>query len=217
MQDGDWMLRDIEGYRIDASRLGNEGIMSKEAIPTLYQTGYLTIKGYDSDFDEFTLGYPNREVEKSFIEFLLPMYLGRPKAGSEFDTKNFVLDVRSGNPQAFMERLDSLLRTVPRIGSTEPREVSFQNAIYLVFKMVGFHTRMEDHTSNGRIDLTVETSGYVYVFEFKVNRPASEAMAQIKEKGYWKKFRAGGKRIFLVAASFSPAERALADILIEGI
>lgn len=217
MQNGEWMLRDIEGFRIDASKLGNEGIMSREAIPTLYQTGYLTIKDYDPDFRVFTLDYPNREVEESFIEFLLPMYLGKPKPGSEFDTRSFVMDVRNGNPDAFMTRLDSLLRTVPHIGSTEPKEIFFQNAIYLVFKMVGFHTRMEDHTSNGRIDLTVETADYAYVFEFKVGRPATEAMSQIKEKGYWKKFCASGKRIFLVGASFTPSERALTDILIESV
>ncbi|MCM1224209.1 MAG: PD-(D/E)XK nuclease domain-containing protein [Lachnospiraceae bacterium] len=186
--------------------------MSREAIPTLYQSGYLTIKDYDSVFNEYTLGYPNSEVEESFINFLRPFFLGKDSSNSEFSTKKFVLDVMCGNPQAFMARLDALLRGVPHIGSSEPREVYFQNAIYLVFKMVGFYTRMEDHTSNGRIDLTVETDGFAYVFEFRVDKPAAEAMRQIREKEYWKKFSASSKTIFLIAASFSPAKRALADI-----
>lgn len=215
IQNGQWSLKDIEDYCIDATKLGNEGIMSRDAIPTLYQSGYLTIKGYDSAFDEFTLGYPNNEVEESFINFLRPFFLGKDSSNSEFSTKKFVLDVLRGDPQAFMTRLDSLLRGVPHIGSTEPREIYFQNAIYLIFKMVGFHTHMEDYTSNGRIDLTVETDAYAYVFEFKIDKTAAEAMQQIREKEYWKKFAASGKTIFLVGANFSPSKRALDDIIIE--
>lgn len=210
-----WRLSDIESYTVDATLLGSEGIMSREAVPTLYQSGYLTIRSYDRVYNEYELGYPNGEVEESFIKFLRPIFLGETSRDSEFDTKRFVRDVQRGDPQRFMERLDSLLRGVPHIGSTEPRESYFQNAIYLVFKMMGFYTRMEHHTSNGRIDLTVETDEYVYVFEFKVNRPAREAMEQIREKGYWRQFIASGKQIFLIGACFSPAERALSDTVIE--
>ena len=180
-----WSLKDIESYSIDATKLGSEGILSREAIPTLYQAGYLTIKKYDQTFNEYTLGYPNGEVEESFTNFLKPIFLGQESTESEFDTKKFVKDVMRGDPKAFMTRLDSLLRGVPHIGSTEPREVYFRNALYLVFKMVGFYTRTEENTSNGRIDMTVETDAYAYVFEFKVNKTAAEAMRQIREKEYW--------------------------------
>ncbi len=210
-----WSLKDIESYSIDATKLGSEGILSREAIPTLYQAGYLTIKKYDQTFNEYTLGYPNGEVEESFTNFLKPIFLGQESTESEFDTKKFVKDVMRGDPKAFMTRLDSLLRGVPHIGSTEPREVYFRNALYLVFKMVGFYTRTEENTSNGRIDMTVETDAYAYVFEFKVNKTAAEAMRQIREKEYWKKFAASGKTIFLIGANFSPSKRALDDIAIE--
>ena len=83
--------------------------------------------------------------------------------------------------------------------------------------MMGFYTRMEDHTSNGRIDLSVETDDFVYIFEFKVNKTAAEAMAQIRDKEYWKKFKASGKTIHLIAANFSPDAKALDDIIIESI
>lgn len=212
-----WKLKEIEQYNIDATRLGNEGILSQEAIPTLFHSGYLTIKEYDATFNEFTLGYPNAEVEESFINFLRPIFLGESNTGSEFDTRQFVKDVLRGDPAAFMTRFDSLLRGVPHIGSNEPHEVFFRNTLYLVFKMVGFYTRTEDHTSNGRIDLTVETDDFAYIFEFKVNKSASEAMAQIKEKGYWKKFAASGKRIYLIGANFNTAERALNDFIIDTI
>lgn len=80
---------------------------------------------------------------------------------------------------------------------------------------MGFYCRVEDHTSNGRIDLTVETDKYIYVFVFKVNASAEVAMRQIHEKQYWKKFNASGKKIYLVVTNFSTSERALDDILIE--
>ncbi|MCM1452296.1 MAG: ATP-binding protein [Clostridium sp.] len=210
-----WSLRDIESYSVNANRLGTESILDRDPLPTLYQSGYLTIKDYSPQKDQYTLGYPNREVEESFIDFLYPIYMGINSSNTEFDVWKFIDDAERGNPQAFMQRLDSLLRTVPHVGSGDPKETFFQNAIYLVFKMVGFYARMEDHTSDGRIDLTVETDAFAYVFEFKVNKSAEEAMAQIREKGYWKKFAASGKKIFLIAASFSPKVRALDSILIE--
>lgn len=211
----DWRLSDINGYRIKPSRLVSEGIMTKEAIPSLYQSGYLTIKDYDSTFDEFILGYPNQEVEEGFIEFLMPIYLGSQTDNTEFTPRMFVSDVVNGEIKSFMTRFDSLLRGMPHISKNEPHEVSFQNAIYLVFTMMGFYTRVEDHTSNGRIDLMVETDKYVYIFEFKVKSSAAEAMAQIKQKKYWKKYEAKDKQIYLIAANFSPIEHALDDIMIE--
>ncbi|MCM1519360.1 MAG: ATP-binding protein [Lachnoclostridium sp.] len=209
-----WKLRDIEHYSINAAKLGEEGILSKEAIPTLYQSGYLTIKKYNREFNEYTLGYPNAEVEQSFINFLSPIFLGEDGSDSEFSIKHFVRDVKDGKVQSFMTRLDSLLRGVPHIGSSEPHEVYFQNAIYLTFKMIGFYSRVEEHTSDGRIDLTVETDKYVYLFEFKVDKSAAEAMNQIRAKEYWKKFEASGKQIYLIGANFSRSKRALDDILI---
>lgn len=210
-------LKDLEHFRIDATKLGSEGILSKDPIPALYQAGYLTIKEFDSVFNEYILGYPNDEVEESFINFLRPGFLGESASDSEFDTRLFVRDVQSGDPEAFMLRLDSLLRSVPHIGSSQPKEVYFQNAIYLVFKMVGFYTRMEEHTSNGRIDLTLETDKYIYIFEFKINKDAQEALRQIKEKEYWKKYASAGKEIYLVAANFDTDTRALNDTLIEKV
>lgn len=212
-----WDLRDLESYAIGSNRLESESIMSRDPLPTLYQSGYLTIKKYDPRRDQYLLGYPNREVEESFIDFLYPMYLGLDSSKTEFEIGKFVDDVEQGKPRQFMTRLDSLLRGVPHLGPGDPRESNFQNAIYLVFKMLGFYARMEDHTSNGRIYLTVETDAYVYVFEFKVGKTAAEAMAQIREKGYWKKFEASGKKIYLIGANFSPSERALDDIKIEAM
>lgn len=208
-------LKNIERYKIMAAKLATEGILSKELIPTLYQSGYLTIKDYDERFKQYTLGYPNEEVEEGFIYFLLPLYLGSSAEDSEFNVSEFVEDVQNGKPQEFMRRIGSMLRGIPHLGKEDPHEHTFQNAIYLIFKMVGFFTAVEDHTSDGRIDLVLTTSNYVYVFEFKVDKTAELALQQIHEKEYWKKYEASGKQIFLIGANFNTAKKALDDFIIE--
>lgn len=208
-------LADMEGKKINAKALGSEIMPSIDPIPSLFQSGYLTIKHYNPQFRTYTLGYPNGEVAESFIDFLAPLYLGRENMDSEFDIEKFVEEVQNGEVETFMTRIDSLLRGVPHIDSREPHEVFFQNVTYVIFKLMSFYVKMEDHTSNGRIDLTVETERYAYVFEFKINKSAAEAMAQIEEKKYWKKFEASGKQIILVAANFNTAERALDDVIVR--
>lgn len=152
-----WILSDLEGFRIKASRLSTEGILSRDPIPSLYQAGYLTIKSYNTLFDQYILGYPNKEVEHGFFDFIMPTYLGTDSSQTEFDISRFVEDVFEGHIDNFMKRLASLLAGVPHLGPKDPYENNFQNAIYILFKMLGFYTTMEDHTSDGRIDLTVET------------------------------------------------------------
>lgn len=208
-------LSDIDGFKIKATKLATEGIMSKELIPTLYQSGYLTIKRYNARFDQYTLGYPNREVETGFIDFLAPYYLGTRESHTEFEIDEFVEDIQNGNAEDFMKRVGSLLAGVPHKGGEDSHEHTFRNAIYLIFKMVGFYTRVEDHTSDGRIDMTIETPDYVYLFEFKVDKTATDAMAQIREKKYWQKFEASGKQIYLIGANISSATKTLDDIAIE--
>ena len=210
-------LKDIESYKIMAAKLATEGILSKDLIPTLYQSGYLTIKSYDERFKQYTLGYPNSEVEEGFIYFLMPLYLGAVSGDSEFNVAEFVEDVQNGNPQGFMQRIGSMLRGVPHLGKEDSHEHTFQNAVYLIFKMIGFYTNVEDHTSDGRIDLVLTTNNYVYIFEFKSDKSAGEAMKQIHDKEYWRKYEASGKTIYLIAANFNTTKKAIDDLLIETI
>ena len=114
-----------------------------------------------------------------------------------------------------MERMKSLIADVP-YGDKGTPEDHFQNAVYLLFTLLGYFTRMEDRTSNGRIDLQVETPRYVYIFEFKIDSTARKAMDQIREKRYWERESASGKEIFLIGANFDSKSRRLTDdILIQ--
>lgn len=114
-----------------------------------------------------------------------------------------------------MQRLDSMVAAVPYAEKGAAPEAHFQNVVYLIFTLMGFFTRMEDRISNGRIDVKVETSDYIYIFEFKINESAEAAMSQIRDKGYWRPDAASGKEILLIGANFNSIERRLDSYLIE--
>lgn len=216
LKSGSWDVGNLSGYRIKATRLSTEGITSHSPIPTLFQAGYLTISHYRPDIDQYTLDYPNREVKESFLDFLLGEYTSRGSAQrTDFDITRFVEEVEEGNPKGFMERVTSLLAAIPYSDHPDAPEAYFQSVIYMLFTLLGYYTEMEERTARGRIDVTVKTSGYIYVFEFKRDGSAEDAMAQIHEKEYWRKFASSGHRIFLIAANFNSRTRSLDGLLIE--
>lgn len=208
-------LRDISGYQTDIRSLANGGIMTGDPIVALYQTGYLSIKEYEPEFDLVTLDYPNREVKESFIKFLVPYYTSLRDTETAFTISHFTKEVRDGNPKGFMDRLSTLVSRIPYGGKGSTPEDHFQNAVYLIFTLMGFSSHVEDRTSNGRIDLVVETPKYVYLFEFKTGKTAREAMNQIEAHGYWKGYLSSSKKIFLVAANFNPVSKQIDDVLID--
>lgn len=214
LQQGKWRLSDLNDFRIKANTLMSAGIATKDPIPVLYQTGYLTIKGYDSFFDKYILDYPNREVKMGFMDFLLPYYVREDASKTEFEIERFVTDVMAGNIEDFMTRLSSLMAGIPYQEKGVTPESQFQNAAYLIFTLMGFYTTVEDRTSDGRIDLTVETSGNVYIFEFKIDKTAQAAIDQIERKRYWEKFLMREKKIFLIGANFNTDTRRLDDYII---
>ncbi|MDE5807430.1 MAG: ATP-binding protein, partial [Muribaculaceae bacterium] len=209
-----WMIKDIAPIRFDAEELASAGILSNNPIPVLYQTGYLTIKGYDSEYDEYILDYPNIEVKNSFLKFLLKSYLKEDSSSHNLSIQDFSREIREGKPENFMKRFDSLLAGMgySERGSAESR---FQDAVYLIFTLLGEYANVERRTSDGRIDLIVETSDFLYIFEFKINSDAKEALEQIKDKKYWEPFRFSHKRAFLIGASFDTKTRKMNDFIVE--
>ena len=86
-------------------------------------------------------------------------------------------------------------------------EFYFQNVVWVIFKMIGFYTELERHTSDGRIDMIVKTSDYIYILEFKINNSADEALKQIEDKQYTKPFETDGRKIYLIGINFSTSTR----------
>ncbi|MDE7441598.1 MAG: ATP-binding protein [Muribaculaceae bacterium] len=210
----EWPLRGLAPTEIEAKQLEASGLLSRDPVPAFYQTGYLTIKAYDPLFKTYTLDYPNEEVRDGFVSFLIPYYIKPERRGERFSIKECVIAVQIGRPMEFMELLESMIAGIPysEKGSAEDH---FQNATYILFTLMGHYVLLEDRTSDGRIDLTVETSQYVYIFEFKVDSTAEAAMEQIHRKRYWLKYGGSGKVIYLIGANFNTKTKRLDPPLIE--
>lgn len=147
-------------------------------IPLIYQSGYLTIKGYDEEFGVYRLGFPNREVEEGFIKYLMPFYTSVDKVESTFEIQKFVNEIRKGQPDAFLRRLQSFLADTP-YELARQLELHYQNVLFIVFKLVGFYAQVEYHTSVGRIDLVLKTQDYIYIMEFKLEGTAQDALKRL--------------------------------------
>ena len=175
-------------------------------IPVIYQSGYLTIKEYDRRFGMYTLGFPNREVEDGFMNFLLPYYAGIDRTRSPFEIKQFVSDVERGDIDGFMERLQSFLADCP-YEMARDIELHYQNVLFIVFRLAGLYTEVEYRTSKGRIDLVLQTGDYIYVMEFKLDGSAEEALEQIEDRQYALPFASDPRRLFKIGVNFSSQTR----------
>lgn len=204
---GEYPFSEISPTTIDRRYLESAGLLDSDPVPAFYQTGYLTIKGYDAEYNEYTLDYPNEEVKYGFLKFLIRSYIPAIERRG-FSIPDFVKEIRAGHPEAFIKRMESLIASVPynEKGSAEDH---FQNAVYLLFTLLGQYVRMEDRTSDGRIDLQLETPDYIYLFEFKIDSTARKALEQILDKKYWLRDGYSGKRIFLIGINFDTATRRL--------
>ena len=179
---------------------------SHNPIPVIYQSGYLTIKGYDKVFETYILGYPNKEVEKGFINFILPFYATLKNKNSGFEIKSFVKEIERGDTDAFMKRLQSFFADTP-YELVRDLELHYQNVMFILFKLLGFYTQAEYHTSEGRIDMVVKTHDYIYVMEFKLDGTAEEAMQQIESKDYPLPFECDGRKLVKLGVNFSNEKR----------
>ena len=197
-----------------ADSLGGIDTMETNPVPILYQSGYLTIKGFDKEFRTYELGFPNKEVEEGFTKFLLPNYASLSSGNPSFEISSFVREVRGGNIDAFMRRLQSFFADTP-YELARDLERHYQNVLFIVFKLLGFYTRAEYRTSNGRIDMVVKTDRYIYVMEFKLDGTAEEAIRQINEKGYAAPFTSDGRTLYKIGVNFSNAIRGIERWIVE--
>ena len=187
---------------------------STNPIPVIYQSGYLTIKGYDEEFGMYRLGFPNREVEEGFIRFLLPFYANVNKVESPFEIQKFVREVRSGDYNSFFRRLQSFFADTT-YEVIRDQELLYENVLFIVFKLLGFYTKVEYHTSEGRIDLVLQTDKFIYIMEFKLNGTAEDALQQINDKNYALPFEMDGRKLFKIGVNFSAETRNIEKWIVE--
>lgn len=195
--------------------LNSIDVMDDNPLPLLYQSGYLTIKGYDETFKTYRLGFPNREVEEGFVKFLVPFYSPNKAEKPQMYIANFVRDVQSGNAEGFMQRVERFFDGGDYQVAGKA-ELYFQNTLWALFKLLGLYVDVERHTTDGRMDILVETKDYVYILELKIDQSADDALQQIEDKQYAKPFEGDGRTIYKIGASFSSQTRRVAEWKISG-
>lgn len=207
-------LPDLTRQEVSADFINSIDSVGKSPIPIIYQSGYLTIKDYDERFGIYTLGFPNEEVEEGFTNFLLPYYTHIGEGNSPMFISTFVRCLEKGEPQEFMRRMETMFSdTDYRI--VGDAELYFQNAFYLITKLLGFYVTVEKTLSDGRIDMVCKTRNYIYLFEFKYDKTAKEALRQIKEKGYDRPYATDKRKLYKVGVNFSRKKRCIDDWAIE--
>lgn len=210
------------GYRLDemteenlsSDTLNSIDIMDENPLPLLYQSGYLTIKNYDERFKTYTLGFPNREVREGFIKYLVPFYTPKRENNTMFSMDKFVQEVEMGKAEDFMRRLDAFF-AIGDYALMGDKELYFHNAVYVFFTLLGFYVDVERHTTNGRMDILMQTSDYVYIMELKIDKSADVALRQIEEKGYAKPFANDSRKLYKIGINFSTKKRCVDDWKIE--
>lgn len=203
-------LPNLTAQEVSGDFLNSIDSVERSPVPIIYQSGYLTIKTYDERFDTYTLGFPNDEVEEGFVNFLLPFYAHVDENRSPNFIGNFVRELELGHAADFMRRMESLFADTDYrvVGNAE---LYFQNAFYLVAKMLGFYVDVERTVSDGRIDMVAKTKDFIYIFEFKCDQTAEAAIMQIDERGYAKPYASDHRRLVKIGVNFSREKRCIDD------
>ena len=202
LQKTDFRLEDMTREELTDDALNSIDILDENPLPLLYQSGYLTIKDYDPEFKCYRLDFPNREVEEGFVKYLVPYYSPKNEEKSPVFIREFVKDVRTGNVETFMQRLERFYAN----GDYQvmgDKEVYFQNTLYVFFQLLGFYVDVERHTTDGRMDILIQTQDYIYIMELKMDQTADIALQQIEDKGYAMPFVSDKRRLFKIGVCFS--------------
>lgn len=206
-------LFQLDEYKADMSTFDTFDIENLNIIAILFQAGYLTIKRYNATFNEYILSYPNQEVSQSFKRNVLSLW-SKPSANPDNALLNIAHALTDNHLVIVMNNLKRIFVNLD-YDIQLSRENNYQSIFYLIFQLLGFYIKTEYKTALGRIDALVETKSNIYVFEFKLDKSAKEALDQIKGKDYALRFADRGKPVYLIGANFNSEKRNIDDYIIE--
>ena len=214
LKENDYDLKDFSEGNIDAVDLTSKESMLNAPIALFYQSGYLTIKDYDRDFSSYVLGYPNREVEQSFLDFLLPKYINTEENMSTSFLIAFARDLRAGRIEDFLTKLKVFFAKTP-YDLIKDTENHYQTVVFIICKLLGYYSEAEYKIVNGRIDMEIKTKDYIYVFEFKFDKSAKEALEQIDSKDYPLAFQQDERKLYKIGVNFSSQTKNIDEYIIQ--
>ena len=214
----------MERIEVPSSAFDQPTENMQDALPILYQSGYLTIKDYDSESMLYTLSIPNQEVRIGFTDGILPAYIGLQ--GSMVQTGfalKFWRALKSSDIDLAMRELQAYLAGIPyvegfkkKLAEAATAEGFYEYTLYLIFSMLNIYVRTQVKCAHGRTDIIVFMPDTVYIIELKVNDSAQKALAQINEKGYAKPYLTDGRRIVKAGVKFNAESRTIEEWTTEG-
>ena len=213
LQQSNFDIRELDGATATAEQFDAPTSAITDPLPVLYQSGYLTIKGYDPEFQLYTLAYPNKEVRKGFIESLMPAYVHLPARENTFYVVSFIKDLRAGKLTECLERIRSFFASIPN-DLENKQEKHYQTIFYLLFRLMGQYVDVAVKSAIGRADVVVKLHDAIYVFEFKMDGTPEEALAQINSRGYAIPYQPDHRKVIKIGVNFDSTTRTIGDWII---
>lgn len=227
-----YLIRQMMHFKMDPTTLDNIEASSyvfdrpseamNDALPLLYQSGYLTIKSYDRDFDTYQLGIPNKEVRVGLSENLLPEYTHLNDFENASLIQKFCRAILKEDLEQALIAMRAYLAGIPYpeggkavLEDMEKSEYYYETIFYLMFSFMNRHIQTQVKTCRGRADMVMQTPKAIYVFELKINKSAEEALKQIDEKGYMIPYMADGRKIVKCGISFSTQTRTIEEWVLK--
>jgi hypothetical protein len=205
--------------KITANSIMDYRIENQNLTPLLYQSGYLTIKTYDTVLDEYTLGFPNEEVKYGFLNELLPAFVLTPITTGNFSVTGILRQLMKNDVEGFMTSLQAFFAAIPHdaIKQRHRDEQYYQHVFYLLFTLMGQFVDTEVKNNKGRADTVVKTADNIYVFEFKMddNATAEDALKQINSKDYAIPYSTDHRKTVKIGVEFSQKEKGIKRWLMD--
>ena len=208
------MPSEIGGSEADKSEFDAPTEKMTTLMPLLYQSGYITIKGYDPETELYLLDIPNKEIRVGLYRCLLPYYIGMNTVKGTTTIAKMSAAIRRNNIDGALEMLQTYLSTVPYCDNTD-YEGHYQQMMYVIFSILDNYVDVEVRTPKGRVDMVLRTATHLYLFELKLNQSADVAMKQIDLKDYAKRFALCGLPIVKVGINFDMEKHTIKDWKIE--
>ncbi len=202
LQENDYEIVNFENLQLRDTMFSSYDIDKLRIEPLLFQTGYATIKDYDKESGIYTLSYPNKEVRQSFVERLVDYFT--PIAKEE--TPSLIEQLRNALLSNDLDEVFEILKIFyAKIDNTIKlkQEKYYQTVFYIIFTLLGYRIKAEVNTNKGRMDAVIKTDSNIYIFEFKLDKPASKALEQIKKREYFQRFMDDGRNLTLIGVSFT--------------
>ena len=216
MRNSDFDFKTLENdIEVGSRTLENYRLTSTDPLPMLYQTGYITIKEYDKTFRSFILGLPNDEVRYGLYDNLIPLYAGYTEKTNKIEVMNFIREIQKGKVENFMKRINNIFASAPKQTNQKQYELNCQAFVWLIFKLMGEFIICEVQNGEGRSDAVVWEKEIIYIFEFKMDGTAQEAMDQINSQDYPIAYKNDGRKIIKVGVNYSSEKKKLTEWIIQ--